>query len=110
MPIRAFAYNDDNGLPLVGVEWRGQEYNVTQAWEFYKQIVLNGQGATLSFLQIMLELNLFDSEVFNELFETLQQYRPLDDLVIRQRSGFAVPIARPAKMICVGRNYGRHAA
>jgi len=110
MSIRAFAYSDDNGLPLVGVEWRGKEYNVTQAWEFYKQIVLNGQGATLSFLQIMLEMDLFHSDVFNELFETLQQYRPLDDLVIRRRGAFSVPIARPGKMICVGRNYGRHAA
>ena len=107
--IRVFAFEDKNHQPFVGVEWNGKLYHFTRAWEIYKQIKLNGEGPSFPFIQLMLEMDLFHSDVFNELFDTLKQYRPLDDLIVRQPEAIAVPIQRPSKIVCVGRNYGRHA-
>ncbi len=108
--IRVFAFHNRKNQPFVGVEWKGRLYHFTRAWELYKQIKLNGEGPALPFMQIMLEMDLLHSDVFNELFETLKQYRPLDDLTVRGSPKIAVPIERPSKIVCVGRNYGRHAA
>jgi 2-keto-4-pentenoate hydratase/2-oxohepta-3-ene-1,7-dioic acid hydratase in catechol pathway len=40
---------------------------------------------------------------------TLKEYRPVDDLVIKQPVNYQLPIGRPQKIICVGRNYQEHA-
>ncbi len=107
--IRVFAFKDKHNQPFVGVDYQGRLYNFTRAWDLYKQIKLNGQGPDLAFIQIMLEMDLFHSDVFHELFETLQQYRSLDDLIVQDDPHVSIPIERPSKIICVGRNYGRHA-
>ncbi len=107
---QVFSCLNNKNQPFIGVKWQGELYNFTQAWELYKQIKLNGQGPALPFLQVMLEMDLFYSDVFDDLFGTLKQYRPLDDLVVHHSMKYQVPIERPSKIVCVGRNYGRHAA
>lgn len=106
---RVYAYRDIKGQPLVGVEWQGRRYNFTLAWELYKQIKLNNQGPSFLFVQLIIEMDLFHAETFDELFETLQQYRPLDDLVLRGDLRVQIPIERPQKIIGIGRNYRKHA-
>jgi 2-keto-4-pentenoate hydratase/2-oxohepta-3-ene-1,7-dioic acid hydratase in catechol pathway len=107
---RVFSYSDKNDQPLVGVEWQGRCYNFTLAWELYKQIAMNNQGPIFQFVQMIIEMGLFHAETFDELFETLKKYRPLDDLIIRGQTKMKVPIERPQKIICAGRNYREHAA
>lgn len=106
---RAFAYLSRKNIPHVGVEWEGTAYNFTQAWEFFKQIKLDGKAPELGFLQIMVELDLFHAETFDEVFNTLREFRPLHDLVLTPPFTFQVPIERPQKIICIGRNYREHA-
>lgn len=106
---RAFAYFSHKNIPQVGVEWQGQRYNFTQAWEIFKQIKLNGKAPQLGFLQIMVELDLFHTETFDEVFTTLREYRPLHDLLVSQPFTWQVPIERPQKIIGIGRNYREHA-
>jgi len=106
---RAFAYLSPKNIPHVGVEWEGTAYNFTQAWEFFKQLKLDGKAPELGFLQIMVELDLFHAETFDEVFNTLREFRPLHDLVLTPPYTFQVPIERPQKIICIGRNYREHA-
>lgn len=106
---RAFAYLTHKNIPQVGVEWDGKTYNFTQAWEFFKQIKLNGKAPGLGFLQIIVELDLFHAESFDEVFNTLAEFRPLNDLLISPPFTYQVPIERPQKIICIGRNYREHA-
>jgi 2-keto-4-pentenoate hydratase/2-oxohepta-3-ene-1,7-dioic acid hydratase in catechol pathway len=106
---RIFSYIDKQNQPLVGVEWQGRQYNFTLAWELYKQIEMNNQGPSFQFVQMIIEMDLFHAETFDELFETLKKFRSIDDLVIRTPVRFTVPIARPQKIVCIGRNYREHA-
>ncbi|MDZ7309997.1 MAG: fumarylacetoacetate hydrolase family protein [candidate division KSB1 bacterium] len=91
------------------MEWNGVRYNFSQAWEIFKQIKLDRHAPDLHFLQLMVELDLFHVETFAEVFTTLQEFRPLDDLRLQQDFRMQVPISRPQKILCVGRNYAEHA-
>ena len=112
---RAFSYLDHKNLPCIGVEWsdnsatEANRYNFTRAWDFFSQIKLDGKGPQLNFLQVMVELDLFLAETFDEVFKTLQEFRPLKDLILTEGAPVQVPIARPQKILCIGRNYREHA-
>ncbi len=113
---RAFAYLDKNNLPMIGVEWSEPgsgkprtAYNFSRAWDLFRQIKLNNKAPQLNFLQVMLEIDVFHVETFDEVFLTLKEFRPLQDLVISEPHAFQVPVARPQKIIGIGRNYREHA-
>ena len=112
---RAFAFFE-NSQPIIAVEWQksgepGQPtlYNFTHAWELFKQIKLKGKGPQLPFLQIMVEMDLFQTETFDEVFSTLEEFRSLADLIIHDEPHPQLPIARPQKILGIGRNYRAHA-
>ena len=106
---RAFAFLNKKNFPQIGVEWNGVRYNFSQAWDIFKQIKLDRNAPDLPFLQLMVELDLFHVETFDEVFTTLKDYRPLDDLRLEQDFRMQVPISRPQKILCLGRNYLEHA-
>ncbi|UCE08729.1 MAG: fumarylacetoacetate hydrolase family protein [bacterium] len=58
----------------------------------------------------MIELGLFNYDDINEVISTVKKLRSLDDLKIQGPIQFDVPVARPQKIICLGRNYQKHAA
>jgi len=106
---RAFAFLNKKNFPQIGVEWSGGRYNFSQAWEIFKQVKLDRTAPDLPFLQLMVELDLFHAETFDEVFNTLKEYRPIDDLRLKQDFRMQVPISRPQKILCIGRNYAEHA-
>ncbi len=106
---RAFAFLDKKNFPQIGVEWNGTRYNFSRAWDIFKQIKLDRTAPNLPFLQLMVELDLFHAETFDEVFTTLKDFRPLDDLKLKQDFHLQVPISRPQKILCIGRNYIEHA-
>ncbi|RMF67579.1 MAG: FAA hydrolase family protein [Calditrichaeota bacterium] len=57
----------------------------------------------------MVEADFFHVATISEVLDTLREFRPLDDLVIRERVQLLPPIGRPQKILCIGRNYAEHA-
>jgi 2-keto-4-pentenoate hydratase/2-oxohepta-3-ene-1,7-dioic acid hydratase in catechol pathway len=106
---RAFAFLNKKNFPQIGVEWNGTRYNFSRAWEIFKQIKLDRNAPDLPFLQLMVELDLFHAETFDEVFTAIQELRPLDDLRLKADFRFQPPISRPQKILCIGRNYLEHA-
>jgi 2-keto-4-pentenoate hydratase/2-oxohepta-3-ene-1,7-dioic acid hydratase in catechol pathway len=106
---RAFAFLDKKNFPQIGVEWNGGRYNFSRAWDIFKQLKLDRKAPNLPFLQLMVELDLFHAETFDEVFTALKDFRPLDDLKLKQEFRLQVPISRPQKILCIGRNYAEHA-
>lgn len=107
--VKVFSYKDKQEQPSIGVVWRRASYNFTRAWEIYKQIKMDGQGPSFPFVQVLLEMDLLHNDVFDDLFTTLERYRPLQDLVVPSDTRPLVPVERPPKIIGIGRNYGKHA-
>jgi 5-oxopent-3-ene-1,2,5-tricarboxylate decarboxylase / 2-hydroxyhepta-2,4-diene-1,7-dioate isomerase len=40
---------------------------------------------------------------------TVQEYRSLDDIQVKEPIHWDIPISRPSKILCLGRNYKKHA-
>lgn len=113
---RAFSFLNKKQQPQIGVEWcedpvqnLPQRYNFTRAWDLFKQIKLNNKAPDLYFLQVMVELDLFHAESFDEVFTTLRQFRSIQDLILAEAPALQLPLARPQKILCIGRNYRGHA-
>ncbi|MDZ7337075.1 MAG: fumarylacetoacetate hydrolase family protein [candidate division KSB1 bacterium] len=107
--VRAFSYQTSKGEIRIGVETEEGVFNFTHAWEIFKEIKARGRGPDFHFLQMMVEMDFFNGETFREVLSTLRQFRSLDDLRLDGKIRFEVPIARPQKILCIGRNFKAHA-
>ncbi len=107
--MKAFSFIKDDGRVQIGLALEGELYNFSLLWELYKQIKSQGRGPALEFLQIMVEADFFSLETLQEVVESVQEVRPLNDLKLKPPVVFQPPIGRPQKILCVGRNYRAHA-
>ncbi|MFQ5705876.1 MAG: fumarylacetoacetate hydrolase family protein [bacterium] len=107
--MKAFSFTNEKGLLQIGVELQGQAFNFSQAWEIYKEIKSRGKGPSLNLLQIMVETDFFYLDTFQEVFQTIRESRPIENLKLTSHFRFSSPIGRPQKIICIGRNYSAHA-
>lgn len=107
--MKLFSYQTTNHQTRIGIEIDSRRYNFTQLWEYFKDISGKYQAPSLMFLQIMVELGFFNYQDINEVLTTVQNLRPLNDLEITDPIHYEVPISRPQKILCIGRNYLAHA-
>ena len=107
--MKLFSYSSKDNAVKIGIEIDRLNYNFTQLWEFYKDYKGLQQLPQLTFLQMMVETDLFHQQYIQEIITTVQNFRSLDDLQIKDLNRFEVPLARPPKMLFLGRNYLEHA-
>lgn len=107
--MKVFSYSTEKSEAQIGVEYEKEFYNFSLAWDFYKQIKNSGRGPDLNFLQILVEADFLHPDTFEEVFSVLKQYRPLHDLKVKKPFRFLPPIGRPQKILCIGRNFKKHA-
>jgi len=94
----------------IGIRTEEGPVNFTQLWEIFKEIKSRGRGPRFNHLQMMVELDFFSLDTFSEVLATVREYRSLDDLKLEEPIHYQVPIARPQKILGLGRNYRAHAA
>ncbi len=107
--MKLFNYFTEKHEPRIGIHYQDQTFNFTQIWEFFKDIKGFHQTPQLLFLQMMLELDVFHFADIQEVMETVSDFRSLDDVRVSGAVQYDVPVARPQKIICIGRNYRKHA-
>ncbi len=107
--MKAFAYYTEKGEPRIGIETEEGQFNFTQIWSYFKEIQNVPRAPDLLFLQMMVELDYFSAQTFTEVLQIVRDFRGLKDLRISGNIRYEVPIARPSKILCLGRNYRAHA-
>jgi len=107
--MRAFNYITPKNEPRVGIEIEGRRYNYTIIWQLFKDIKNIHSAPDLNFLQVAVEMGYFSASALMTIFETVSDIRPLHDLIINDDFRLEVPITRPQKILCLGRNYRAHA-
>ena len=107
--MKLFSFKTKEQMVRIGIELDGQKYDFTRIWDMFKDIQGRHRFPDLTFMQVMIELGLFNVEDINEVISTVKNLRSLDDLTIKAPIKYDVPIARPQKIICLGRNYRKHA-
>jgi 2-keto-4-pentenoate hydratase/2-oxohepta-3-ene-1,7-dioic acid hydratase in catechol pathway len=108
--MKAFSYLTAKGEPRIGVKTEEGLLNFTQLWRYFKDIKNFPQAPELPFLQLMVELDYFSRDTFVEVIEVVKENRSLADLQVEDSITWQVPILRPTKILCLGRNYRAHAA
>jgi 2-keto-4-pentenoate hydratase/2-oxohepta-3-ene-1,7-dioic acid hydratase in catechol pathway len=107
--MRAFCYTTPQGEPRIGIVYENRRYDFTRIWSIFKEIRSSPRTPEYYFIQLMIEMENFSRQVLSEVVEEVKQFRGLDDLAIRGEITYDVPIQRPAKILCLGRNYREHA-
>ena len=107
--MRTFAYLSRRGEPRIGVVYNNIRYDFTRIWQIFKEIRNSPRTPDYHFLQIMIETGNFSREVLLEVIEEVKGFRGLEDLIIRGEFTYDVPIQRPPKILCMARNYRKHA-
>jgi len=107
--MRLFSYLKKNQLYRIGIELDGKKYDFSRIWDYFKDIRGEHRLPDLQFLQVMIEFEMFSKKNINEIITTVTNLRSLDDLKITELIQYDVPIARPQKILCMGRNYQKHA-
>ena len=107
--MKLFSFYTPKGQIKIGIEIDNRQYDFTQIWEFFKDIKGSHQTPALMFLQVMIELTFFNFQDIKEVLKTVQNFRSLDDVRINDTIKYDVPITRPQKILCIGRNYAAHA-
>jgi len=107
--MRTFAYLSRRGEPRIGVVYDNVRYDFTRIWQIFKEIRNSPRTPDYHFLQIMIETGNFSGENLLEVIEEVKGFRGLKDLLLRGEITYDVPIQRPGKIVCLARNYRKHA-
>jgi 5-oxopent-3-ene-1,2,5-tricarboxylate decarboxylase/2-hydroxyhepta-2,4-diene-1,7-dioate isomerase len=107
--LKLFSFLNKNNLTSVGVETDQGTYDLTRAFDIYQQAKRVHQPISFAFLQVMVEMGYCSTSAVNKIFSDPWVQSKAKDLSIETGIPFDVPIARPSKIICLGRNYSAHA-
>jgi len=107
--LKLFSFKTEELIIRIGIELDGRNYDFTRIWDMFKDIQGKHKFPDLYFIQVMVELGLFNYDDIIEVISTVKNLRSLDDLKIQGLVQYDIPVARPQKMICLGRNYQKHA-
>ena len=107
--MRLFSYRKKSQIVRIGIELEGKKYDFSRIWDMFKDIRGEHRMVDLYFLQVMVEFDMFNKKTIQEILTTVTNLRSLDDLELTYPIHYDIPIARPQKIICLGRNYQKHA-
>lgn len=106
--MKLFSFQFDNGNFGVGVETQEGQFNFTQAFELYQNAKSAKQPVAFAFIQVMIELGIYTKEMLQKILSSPWVQAKWETLRLEPGFRYGVPIARPNKIIALGRNYMAH--
>jgi len=107
--MKAFACTIAENKPCVGLCLDGQFYNFTRIWKIFKTVKDVPLAPDFMFLQMVVEMEYFSMQTIMEVFRLVRDATPVSELLLHPPFRMDVPISRPQKILCLGRNYAEHA-
>lgn len=108
--MKLFSYKAKDQTVRIGIEIEGKNCDFTYMWEIFKDIKGQHRFPPLNFIQVMISIGIFNVDDINEVITAVQEFRSLDTVRIEGPIQYDVPIPQPQKIVCLGRNYQKHAA
>lgn len=107
--MKLFMYKKAPTVLRIGIEYQGKKFDFSRIWTFFKDIRGERKLPDLLFLQVMVEFEMFTRKNIQDIITTVTNLRKLDDVELTEPLEYDLPISRPQKIICLGRNYKKHA-
>lgn len=107
--MKLFSFLTKNNRNCIGAETEKGTYDLTRAFDIYQQMKRVNQPVSFAFLQVMVEMGYFSKSAVEKILSDPWVLSKEREVVLESGFRFDVPIARPSKIICLGRNYSAHA-
>ena len=98
--------NDQYGIGLENEEGR---FDFSNALEMFQRAKGNKEPISFTFLQILVDLGYCNAATIRSIIEDPWVQSKKKQLSLEGEIIFDLPIARPSKIVCLGRNYEAHA-
>jgi 5-oxopent-3-ene-1,2,5-tricarboxylate decarboxylase / 2-hydroxyhepta-2,4-diene-1,7-dioate isomerase len=107
--LKLFSFLSQNNLNNIGVETDDGRFDLSRAFDIYQHARRAHQVVSFSFLQVMVEMGYFSAAAVGKILSDPWVRSKERELALGSDIRYDVPITRPSKIICLGRNYGAHA-
>lgn len=98
--------NDHVGI---GIETEKGTFDLSQALMIFQKAKGIKNPVCIDFLQILVEMGYCSGEMLRQIMDESWVQSKQEELRLDQDFRIELPIARPSKIICLGRNYKAHA-
>ena len=106
--VKIFSFFTQDNQMSIGVETSEGSYDLTQAFNIYQHVKHVPQPVSFAFLQVLVEMGYCSAQTIEKIFEDQWVRSKIESLRLPENLQYDVPIARPSKVIAIGRNYADH--
>lgn len=106
--MKLFSFQFDYANFGVGVETEDGQFNFTEAFEIYQNAKSVREKMNFAFIQVMVELGIYTNAMIQKILSSPWVQAKMENLRLSPGFRYGVPIARPSKIIALGRNYMAH--
>jgi len=106
--MKLFSYTYDEDTFAIGVDTDKGSLNLSKALEVYQKAQGSKSPIQIPFLQMLVEMGYCSGEVIKSVIDEPWVTSKKRELEIPENAVINPPIARPSKIICMGRNYKAH--
>jgi len=106
LKLFSFTQDDESGI---GVQTDKDFYNLSRALEIYNKAQGIRQPISFTFLQVFVEMGYSSGSMINNVLSDPWVQSKFGELRLKEGFRYNLPIARPSKIIGMGRNYKAHA-
>ena len=106
--MKLFSFITQKNQMSIGVETSEGTYDLTQAFDIYQHVKRVSRPVSFAFLQVLVEMGYASARAIEKIFEDQWVRSKIEGLRLPEDLQFDVPIARPSKIIAIGRNYADH--
>ena len=107
MKLFSFSYDEED--IAIGVMTSKGNFNLSKAFEIFQKAKGSRTPFAVDFLQVLVELGYCRSVLIEDILAEPWVQAKLEKLRLKNNFHYNVPISRPSKIICLGRNYKAHA-
>jgi 5-oxopent-3-ene-1,2,5-tricarboxylate decarboxylase/2-hydroxyhepta-2,4-diene-1,7-dioate isomerase len=107
--MKLFSFLTDDQQLSVGVETADEKLNLTQAFDIYQHAKRVKQPVSFAFLQVMIEMGYTSAQAIEKILSDSWVQSKIDRIRLPETLQIDVPVARPSKIVAIGRNYADHA-
>lgn len=106
--MKLFSYTQDDKIFYIGVSLENENYNLTEALNIYQNTKGIKSKLSIQFLQMLIELGYCSGSIIKNIFNNPWVKSKIKDLIISSDFTYGIPVPRPSKIVCLGRNYQAH--
>lgn len=107
--MKLFSFSTEDNQIGIGVETSSGVVNLTHALDIYQKAKGVRQPVSFGFLQLLVEMGYCSGAVIRDVLSESWVQSKQAELRLDSEFKYELPVARPSKIICLGRNYREHA-